>query len=47
MIDLLKEWAAVAPAPQSHLCKIAIGGLMIVEAFHERLIARSRAVARP
>jgi hypothetical protein len=32
------------PAP---LCKAAIGGLMTIEAFHRRLIARSRAVARP
>jgi hypothetical protein len=28
-----------------HLCKIANSSLMITEAFHERLIARSKAVA--
>jgi hypothetical protein len=33
--------------PPDHLCKIAISGLMMGEAFQKRLIARSRAVARP
>lgn len=31
----------------NHLCKIGISSLMIAEAFHERLFARSKAVARP
>jgi hypothetical protein len=30
-----------------HLCKAKIGGLMNVEAFHQRLLARSQAAARP
>jgi hypothetical protein len=36
------------PIPaQGHLCKIAIGSLMMIETFDERLLARSEAVARP
>jgi hypothetical protein len=30
-----------------HLCKIAISSLIIREAFHECLLARSKVVARP
>jgi hypothetical protein len=30
-----------------HLCEIAISSLIILEAFHERLLARSKVVARP
>jgi hypothetical protein len=34
-------------SPNGHLCKAAISSLMMIEAFFERLIARSKAVARP
>jgi hypothetical protein len=41
------QFAKTCHWPKGDLRKIAIGGPMIVEAFHERLIARSKAVARP